>query len=594
MKNLTYVYILSILALFMSCSNEEDYSGSNTNGKTKSERNYVFGYKTTKGDIETRAAIHTSFEWSQNSSISIKFLNGTDLAKDKVKSVSMQWTNLINLKFNFVDDNENADVRIGFNYNGDMVSWSYIGTSCLSVRRQSKPTMNLQLFDDTDPEEVNSEDFEAIILREFGHMLGLINENLRPDSGVELDEIKTVNYFLSMGWDEDMIYENILEPYNKDIESISAFDENSIMLPFIPPFLSKNGIGTNKFNTKLTDQDKELISYKYPLPKPVEHVRYMTMGTYYSGAYGLLGYNYETKVVQAGGFIEKQYKTVEVGEYEWTKENLKIKYRNLWATLYEFMNHTQTKINAVTKTNNVYTVDDFEDIFGTWVNCYQEARSYRYGYKFYKTDESGAVTSDEITGFNLPSTEDLLQLIGQCPVETGNVYLDLARFVYATPADLKGYDFNSPYIKEAKNTSGLSFTPLGLKGNNPDDTGAHYSFGYGMALQMRSEGRLFILADVAGKIEVNAYLYHFSQARYCRPKTDVELGYKVYVDEAKDKVIILGLKDAVSSGLKELPKGLERGIVIRSSNILDKKVYQSWSKIKEEAARIKKQIRITN
>lgn len=591
MKNLFLLFTISIVALFASCSNEKDaFDNPGDKGSAKESPNYLFAYKTTpaEGEIESRAAVIKNLAWKEYSTITIKFLNGSTLAQQRVQEVSKQWLDHINLRFKFVDSSEDADVRIGFGLDGDQVSWSEVGTSCLNVRRQ-KPTMNLQLFEDT-ASEINHPDFAGIILREFGHMLGLINENLRSDSPVVLDENKTLRYFLQMGWDEDDIYDNFIDLYNaRNLTMSDNFDENSIMLPYIPPMLSTNGIGVGKFNTTLSETDIEFIRELYPPypgPEPIPGSVYMTMKTYTSSAYGIGGYDYDTESsLNIDHGIRKTYKTVTLGEYEWTTENLKQKYIDLWGTLYNFMNHTQAKVDAVTGTQGKYTVKQFEDAFGTWVTNYQEARSYRYGYSFYDSKES----MTPVVGFKLPNNAAMLQLIGQAPVNTGSVYSDFAQYVYARPSDLGGNNFGTPHINDNNNASGLTMTPLGYKINSPDDSGAHYSFGYGLGLQMEEEAHMFIMSDAKG-IEVNAYLYHFSQARYCRLLSDLD--YEIYYNASKDNVVIIDKTATPASGYQVVPQGLERGIILRSNDPAKRGTDIPWSDVTKEASRIKSQIRI--
>ncbi|SHF06996.1 zinc metalloprotease [Dysgonomonas macrotermitis] len=608
MKKQLFFVVLSMLALLLgtSCSQDLETIGSTDVGGIAADlkNNYVFALKpTTQSGIETRASVNKNYRWDNYSIINIAFLNGSTIAQNKVKEIAQEWQKLINLKFVYTTDILDADVKIGFKYNGDRVNWSSLGTECWDYWGTDEPTMNILLNDENSAAELNTEDFSGVVLRLFGHMLGLLYEHQGPNAALKLDETKTYAYFKPFGWTEDAIDSYILKLYNtkQANPSTPVYDENSIMNLFIPSHLaasSDNTTGTNRYITVLSDMDKEFIASIYPRPEYVpgaEGSVYLVIPTGENGGYGLLGWNFDTETQQAWGNIEKTYKTIEVGEYVWTAENLKLKYWNLWSTLYEFMNHTQAKINTVTGTNNVYTVKQFEDVFGTWTNCYQEAKFYKDKFKFY-TIKGGT----EIQGFNLPDKNDVLQLIGQMPIKTGNMYKDFIDFTFANTDAVKklssnsiadqNLTFGSPYISNSSNTSQLNLTPLGFKGNEPDDSGQHYSFGYGLGLQMREDGRMLYAGDISGLV-VNQYLYHFCQARYCRQMTATERGYELYIDEANDQVV--AKKPAQSAtGLTILPIGLERGIALRSFIKDDMIVIDSWSSIKAEAARIRASISI--
>ncbi len=79
--------------------------------------------------------------------------------------------------------------------------------------------------------------------------------------------------------------------------------------------------------------------------------------------------------------------------------------------------------------------------------------------------------------------------------------------------------------------------------------------------------------------------YHFGQVRYTRAKTDEELGYKLYIDNCNDQVVML--PNTQQSNLVELPKGLERGIALRYANRSQMKIYKKWSEICDEADQIR-------
>lgn len=57
--------------------------------------------------------------------------------------------------------------------------------------------------------------------------------------------------------------------------------------------------------------------------------------------------------------------------------------------------------------------------------------------------------------------------------------------------------------------------------------------------------------------------YHYLNVRWCRPLTDIELGYKLYINKDKTDIKKLGLKDSPPEGYIELPRGYTRGFYVQ-------------------------------
>ena len=134
-------------------------------------------------------------KWDDFDIIKIYFMNGNTTSINKVKSVASAYEELTNLSFKYVSDPAESDVRILFsnhnNENNYAFNWSYLGKKCLVVSK-SEAIMNLAIANINDAAEVNSANFTASILREFGHMLGMIYEYQRdnpenPDEKVVLE-----------------------------------------------------------------------------------------------------------------------------------------------------------------------------------------------------------------------------------------------------------------------------------------------------------------------------------------------------------------------------------------------------------------------
>ena len=171
---------------------------------------------------------------------------------DAVKYVIQQRLQpLVNVKFNWTNDVNNADVRINFDSTNG--SWSYVGKQIQDIDK-SKPTMNFGWLD------------VGTFIHEFCHTLGMIHEHQNPfGKGIQWN-VPAVYQWASetQGWDKTVTDTNILDKYNSDSINGSNYDPLSIMLYFYPASLTTNGVGTTE-NHQLSPTDKQWLSSIYPM-----------------------------------------------------------------------------------------------------------------------------------------------------------------------------------------------------------------------------------------------------------------------------------------------------------------------------------------
>ncbi|KAJ6483192.1 hypothetical protein C8R45DRAFT_1099482 [Mycena sanguinolenta] len=146
--------------------------------------------------------------WETGSTVTYSFLGGTANQQAKVDKVVLEWLPYANLNFQRVS--QGGLIRITFDATSG--SWSWVGTLNLGLPTD-EPTMNLGwIKDDT----TVSADDRAVILHEFGHVLGLLHEYFMPaEMDKERIEIKP-NYNLS---EMDKAYMVINYPRTKPHES---------------------------------------------------------------------------------------------------------------------------------------------------------------------------------------------------------------------------------------------------------------------------------------------------------------------------------------------------------------------------------------
>lgn len=195
--------------------------------------------------------------WPNGSTIHFRFMDGSKIVQDRVKQAALEWTNYANIHFEF-DDSPDAEVRISFKQPG---SWSYRGTEALAVPKDG-PNMNFGWLDERTPDE----EYSRVVLKEFGHLLGLINEHQNPQAKIPWDKQRIYrdltgppNY-----WTTEAVDREFFEVYKKsDLPSYRPFDPDSIMTFQISAEWTGGKLVVGS-NTKLSQSDKDLIAKLYP------------------------------------------------------------------------------------------------------------------------------------------------------------------------------------------------------------------------------------------------------------------------------------------------------------------------------------------
>jgi Putative peptidoglycan binding domain/Matrixin len=208
-----------------------------------------------------RAAIVTAKRWTTRG-IKCRFLDGDSIQRERVEEKAHQWENHADVRFQFVDTDD-EHIRISFSEEG---SWSAVGTDALNAAYFPKhqPTMNYGWLDaDTDDDE-----YERVVVHEFGHALGLIHEHQTPAATAlkwNVDEVYRVFSGPPNYWSKADIDHNVLQRYSAAQTQYSVFDRASIMLYSFPGSLFTDGVGTPS-NTTLSPTDITFIGQVYGQP----------------------------------------------------------------------------------------------------------------------------------------------------------------------------------------------------------------------------------------------------------------------------------------------------------------------------------------
>ncbi|MEV6286245.1 hypothetical protein [Kribbella sp. NPDC051770] len=203
-----------------------------------------------------RLALETRRMWSNGRTLRIAFLDGSAAQREGVRALATEWTNHAKLRFAFVDDPRTAEVRIAFVPGG---SWSLVGTEALTAA-PSEPTMNFGWLREDEPDE-----WQPVVLHEFGHAIGCVHEHSSPAAGIPWDLPAVYRHYGGPlnGWSDEEIERNLLTKYATSQTRHTAFDPRSIMLYAIPPELTA-GRYEVKANRTLSVLDREFIAQSYP------------------------------------------------------------------------------------------------------------------------------------------------------------------------------------------------------------------------------------------------------------------------------------------------------------------------------------------
>ena len=197
------------------------------------------------------------FLWDLGSVIRVKFLNGSLALQNKIKPLAKEWEKYAKIKFNFVGQDEKADLRILLGKgNGHS---SYIGLVNKQIEEESE-TMNI------DTADVAGDDafLKNVVLHEFGHAIGLLHEHSSPISGIKWDKEKIYAEYARMDWSREDVDYQVFETYKNSYTNGTKYDNKSIMHYPINAGETLDGY-TVGWNMQLSPGDIALIKALYPM-----------------------------------------------------------------------------------------------------------------------------------------------------------------------------------------------------------------------------------------------------------------------------------------------------------------------------------------
>ena len=297
------------------------------------------------------------------------------------------------------------------------------------------------------------------------------------------------------------------------------------------------------------------------------------------------------------------YNTIRIGEYYWVDQNF---YHHIpWGSDFE-NSYPMTQgildryLQRVLIDPQFFQVDisSFEKYYGRYYSYPSILYMNQYG-------EMHNELNSKVSGWRLPYAEDYRQLFAMCPfnltADAQHEHLNErdVRFALSAKAgeNPMAFDINSgtgtPYktywfeTQHVTNKYKFNLMPGGARLNGD----GRWCNGLGPNEGCYDDGKkgdiyhLFYTAVLATvnpqdalsieNIIIHDYVftepyhsYHLMNVRWCRPLTDDELGYKLYINSDLTDIKKLNLNVPPPNGYKELPHGYMRGFYVQY--ILDK------------------------
>jgi hypothetical protein len=210
--------------------------------------------------------------WTTNyPQVKICFFSGSKALRSQIAKVAMQYAVPgVPLDFGDLEDPRlcNAQdinhIRVGFAFSG---YWSLVGQDSSKLAGQDEQSMNFEGFDISRPDDSL---FQAIVLHEFGHAIGLEHEHQNPLSKCR-EEFDWDNIYVWLAgppnrWSKNKVDFN-MGVLNEQGLLMSSFDRQSIMLYTFPPAYFREGKQASCYssqNISLSDGDKWIVSKLYP------------------------------------------------------------------------------------------------------------------------------------------------------------------------------------------------------------------------------------------------------------------------------------------------------------------------------------------
>lgn len=214
---------------------------------------------------DEEATALTRARWpSDKATLTVSFLGGAPSRNmpQRVYESAKKWESHMGLEFQFVEYDERSPSEVIVSFQANSGHWSYVGTDSLSASTKGQPSMNFGWA----YAPWSSREVDRVVIHEFGHAISLVHEHLSPESDIPWNEQAVFAYYRrTQGWDDEKIRSAVLDKYNENQVNRTRYDPESCMHYATPAKLLTDPRFATSWNTRLSDGDKAMASFLFPL-----------------------------------------------------------------------------------------------------------------------------------------------------------------------------------------------------------------------------------------------------------------------------------------------------------------------------------------
>ncbi|WDY56913.1 M12 family metallopeptidase [Pseudomonas sp. PSKL.D1] len=213
--------------------------------------------QTDRSNRKKRSLGYTNKFWSPGRLLRISFINqASKPLKTAIVEAASKWLEFANLKFRLVGDRYSyAEIKI-YVTDDAKTNYSMFGTDAL---RAADASMVLGVKPDM-------ENFERVVIHEFGHALGMEHEHQHPDADIPWDIPKVYEHYAALGADKETVDESVLNKVSGSNITKLPYDRTSIMHYPVDQALTL-GDWEVTTNSEISEKDKAFMRLAYPFPE---------------------------------------------------------------------------------------------------------------------------------------------------------------------------------------------------------------------------------------------------------------------------------------------------------------------------------------
>ncbi len=288
------------------------------------------------------------------------------------------------------------------------------------------------------------------------------------------------------------------------------------------------------------------------------------------------------------------YKVVDIDEISVFAQPLRIHTgQNSHGSYCNGLDVRMSDVRALMPDAPIRSLTEWDNCIGgyyAWGHTQVHGVFFPYSFDIYKSRDDQTL----IEGFDIITTAQLLQIIGEAPQPDDDYLKNIYDFIFVDKTNDVSDNPVTQYNKfsGAKNTSGFSLFPSGSVQNTDSHATRPMNvymqdFGNRLALITKRDPSLSQVhitylqksPDIR-EIASNRAFAHGGQVRYARTKTASELKYKLVVEG--DKILFVSPSDSRA----DLETGIVRGVALRYANRGKKVITKPYSEIVGEANEI--------